>query len=106
MPSRCRRASMAIASFCDAGTPDIDLRALHVELCAWVVGCCVERDDLCSQKIPNQACQTLNHKSYDHATYCPAGTHAGSTKSTLPLLLYSLVTAHSPLLSMPSSYIL
>jgi hypothetical protein len=48
MSSGCNGIVMTILSLHSAGTLYVDLRALHVELCAWIVGSSVKCNDLSS----------------------------------------------------------
>jgi hypothetical protein len=40
-----------ITALPSAAATDVDLGAFHVELCAWVAGCRVQRDDLGAKKV-------------------------------------------------------
>lgn len=86
-----------------ASTRDIDLRTFHVELRAWVIARSVERDELGSKEISGTGIRSSVEVRTESWTHCPLGMQDGRTKSTKPFLLYSRVTAHSPLASMPSS---
>jgi len=83
----------------------VDLSTLHVQLSTGVVRGGVESDELSAEEVPGNYRVSRRYRFTKklEMTYCPLEMHDGSTKSTRPLLLYSLVTAHSPLASMPSS---